>query len=148
MPRNIPPHITRNLLVNFCKFVISSKAIDLELTDQEWGMLYYQFKKGKPTAQVYGIVYLNWKVATFFGLNPEDLLRSIVKSQSDRVVRPRQVAIYFMREFGFSSEVIRKYYDFENHSVVVHSYKTVKTDMSTDPKFKEKVEQLTKQLMK
>jgi len=145
MSQNIPPHITKDLLINFCKFAINSQDIELKLSDDEWLSLYQQFRNGRPSMQVYGVVYLNWKVAKYFGLYPEDLLLSVTKSRRERVVRPRHVACYIMKEFGFTYKTIAKYYGYKTYTTALHAHKTVIRDMDTDPKFKEKIVDLFKE---
>lgn len=145
MPRNIPPNITKNLLVDFCRFVINSSGLDLKLSDSEWGSMYQLFKKANRSTQVYGLVYLNWKTAKAFGFYPEDLLPSVTRSRRRTIVRARQASIYVMREFGFSYRAIGNYYGL-NHSTAMHSYETVKRDMISDLKLREKVTTLLDQL--
>jgi len=69
-------------------------------------------------------------VAEFYGLNTESVCK---KTRKKEVVRPRQIAMYILREdFNVSFPTIGDKMGGRDHTTVIHSCEKVKNDLKTD----------------
>ena len=76
--------------------------------------------------------------AEWYGLDVDDL-RSSRRSQA--VARPRQVAMYLIKEtLGMSLSRIGDVFGGRDHSTVIHSIRKVEEEMDRDPTFRSQVE--------
>lgn len=75
----------------------------------------------------------------------EDRVRA--RTRKREVVRARQVAMHFSKEFtSHSLKTIGLHFGGRDHSTVIHANKTVADQMDTDPSFREEVEEIRHQL--
>jgi len=140
MPDNIP-NITKDLLISFTKFVLDWNGIHTDIKEATWDTMYHQFTKVK---KGYGMIFLNWKVANFYGVEPEVLF---TKSRKREIVLPRQIAVYFMREFHHNLNAIKRFYGYKQHSTVINAVKVVSNLIETDPKFRKMMGNLMDELL-
>jgi len=76
---------------------------------------------------------------------PPDLLRA--KTRKQEVVLARQVAMYLSKQLTNSSlKTIGLHFGGRDHSTVIHSYQSVEDHLSTDPLFKQNIEQLQRSI--
>jgi chromosomal replication initiator protein len=79
-------------------------------------------------------------VSEFYDI-PPDLLRA--KTRKQEVVLARQVAMYLSKKLTNSSlKTIGLHFGGRDHSTVIHAYQSVEDHLSTDPLFKQNIEQL------
>ncbi|MBI2676708.1 MAG: chromosomal replication initiator protein DnaA [Candidatus Yanofskybacteria bacterium] len=76
-------------------------------------------------------------VSDFYNISPNDLIK---RSRKKEVVRPRQIAMYLLREETKSSfpEIGQKLGG-RDHSTVIHAYEKVKTEEETDEITKQEI---------
>ena len=76
-------------------------------------------------------------VSDFYNISPSDLIK---RSRKKEVVRPRQIAMYLLREETKSSfpEIGQKLGG-RDHSTVIHAYEKVKTEEETDEITKQEI---------
>jgi chromosomal replication initiator protein len=79
-------------------------------------------------------------VSEFYDI-PPDLLRA--KTRKQEIVLARQVAMYLSKALTNSSlKTIGLHFGGRDHSTVIHAYQSVEDHLSTDPVFKQNIEQL------
>lgn len=76
-------------------------------------------------------------VSEFYNISPSDLLK---RSRKKEIVRPRQIAMYLLREETKSSfpEIGQKLGG-RDHSTVIHAYEKIKTEEETDELTKQEI---------
>ena len=76
-------------------------------------------------------------VSDFYNISPSDLIK---RSRKKEIVRPRQIAMYLLREETKSSfpEIGQKLGG-RDHSTVIHAYEKVKTEEETDELTKQEI---------
>jgi chromosomal replication initiator protein len=79
-------------------------------------------------------------VAEFYGLNSESLCD---KTRRKEVVRPRQIAMYILREdFGISFPTIGDKMGGRDHTTVIHSCEKVKNDLKMDKLLEQQINEI------
>jgi chromosomal replication initiator protein len=79
-------------------------------------------------------------VAEFYGLSPENL---IDKTRRKEVVKPRQIAMYILREdFNISFPTIGEKMGGRDHTTVIHSCERVKTEMKDNKHLEQQIEEI------
>ncbi len=79
-------------------------------------------------------------VAEFYGLNTESLCD---KTRRKEVVRPRQIAMYILREdFGISFPTIGDKMGGRDHTTVIHSCEKVKNDLKVDKLLEQQINEI------
>jgi chromosomal replication initiator protein len=79
-------------------------------------------------------------VAEFYGLNSESLCD---KTRRKEVVRPRQIAMYILREdFNISFPTIGEKMGGRDHTTVIHSCEKVKNDLKVDKLLEQQINEL------
>ena len=79
-------------------------------------------------------------VAEFYGLNTESLCD---KTRRKEVVRPRQIAMYILREdFSISFPTIGDKMGGRDHTTVIHSCEKVKNDLKTDKLLEQQINEI------
>ncbi len=79
-------------------------------------------------------------VAEFYGLNSESLCD---KTRRKEVVRPRQIAMYILREdFGISFPTIGDKMGGRDHTTVIHSCEKVKNDLKLDKLLEQQINEI------
>jgi chromosomal replication initiator protein len=79
-------------------------------------------------------------VAEFYGLNTESLCD---KTRRKEVVRPRQIAMYILREdFSVSFPTIGDKMGGRDHTTVIHSCEKVKNDLKTDKLLEQQINEI------
>lgn len=79
-------------------------------------------------------------VAEFYGLNSESLCD---KTRRKEVVRPRQIAMYILREdFSVSFPTIGDKMGGRDHTTVIHSCEKVKNDLKTDKLLEQQINEI------
>ena len=79
-------------------------------------------------------------IAEFYSITEEMMYK---KSRKKEVVHPRQVAMYILREqYDISYPSIGDKFGGRDHTTVMHSVDKVKTDLLTDKKLQEDIEEL------
>lgn len=69
-------------------------------------------------------------IATYFDINESSIFE---KTRRKEVVRPRQIAMYILREdCGISFPLIGEKIGGRDHTTVLHSYEKIKTELKTD----------------
>ena len=77
------------------------------------------------------------KVAEFYDLKEKDLLDS---SRKKEIVRPRQIAMYFLRtELKESFPSIGRKFKGKDHTTAIHSYKKIVKEIENDKKTEEEI---------
>lgn len=83
-------------------------------------------------------------VCDYYGID-EDRVRA--RTRKREVVRARQVAMYFSKEFtSHSLKTIGLHFGGRDHSTVIHANKTVDDQIETDPSFRDEVKEIRHQL--
>ncbi|MBE0559114.1 MAG: chromosomal replication initiator protein DnaA, partial [Proteobacteria bacterium] len=83
-------------------------------------------------------------VSEFYDVSP-DLLRA--KTRKQEIVLARQVAMFLSKELTNSSlKTIGLHFGGRDHSTVIHAYQSVEDHLSTDPVFKQNIEQLQRSI--
>jgi len=98
----------------------------------------------KPKDELISIEMIQKVVANHFNIKISDFK---VKRKNKGFVLPRQVAIYLSRKFtDFSLMEIGEKFGGKDHSTILHSIKKVDERMSSQPSFKEMMENLQSQI--
>ncbi len=86
------------------------------------------------------------QVASYFRLAPHNLSK---KTRLRTYLWPRQIAIYFTREYTtFTLKEIAKMFGLVNHATVIHSVKVVANDMALDKRKQNQLNQIKLNLLK
>lgn len=84
------------------------------------------------------------KVASYFDLRILDLK---AKKRSRAIVYPRQIAMYLARSLtDFSLPEIGEYFGGRDHTTVLHAYEKIGNDLRRDPKLKEFLDKLIRDI--
>ncbi|MBM3251145.1 MAG: chromosomal replication initiator protein DnaA [Candidatus Nealsonbacteria bacterium] len=84
-------------------------------------------------------------VAEFYDLKEKDIL---VSSRKKEIVRPRQIAMYLLREdLKNSFPFIGRKFDGKDHTTAIHSYKKVSLLLKKDKKIGEEIELIREKLL-
>lgn len=79
-------------------------------------------------------------VSDFYGVDPESIYN---KTRRKDIVKPRQVAMYILREdFDVSYPAIGETLGGRDHTTVIHSYEKIKLDLQTNPVLMKEVAEL------
>lgn len=79
-------------------------------------------------------------IAEFYGLNTESLCD---KTRRKEVVRPRQIAMYLLREdFNISFPIIGEKMGKRDHTTVIHSCERIKKDLKIDKLLEQQINEL------
>lgn len=79
-------------------------------------------------------------VSEFYGLSPENL---IDKTRRKEVVKPRQIAMYILREdFNISFPTIGEKMGGRDHTTVIHSCEKVKKELKDDKQLEQQIEEI------
>ena len=79
-------------------------------------------------------------VAEFYGLNTESLCD---KTRKKEVVRPRQIAMYILREdFNVSFPTIGDKMGGRDHTTVIHSCEKIKNDLKVDKLLEQQINEI------
>jgi chromosomal replication initiator protein len=79
-------------------------------------------------------------VAEFYGLPPESI---IDKTRRKEVVKPRQIAMYILREdFNISFPTIGEKMGGRDHTTVIHSCEKIKTNLKDDKNLEQQIEEI------
>jgi chromosomal replication initiator protein len=119
-------------LIN-CQSQLKNKALNItEVRD-----LIKNTSKPKKSLSVVEVIKL---IAEFYGLNSESLCD---KTRRKEVVRPRQVAMYLLREdFNISFPVIGEKMGKRDHTTVIHSCERIKKDLKIDKLLEQQIAEL------
>jgi len=83
-------------------------------------------------------------VAEFYDLKEKDLL---VSSRKREIVKPRQIAMYLLREELKSSfPFIGRKFNGKDHTTAIHSYKKILKELEEDKKLKEEISLIKEQM--
>ena len=77
------------------------------------------------------------------GISTDDLLSA---SRAKKVAFPRQVAMYILRERGYTLVTIRNIFGKRDHGTVCHAADTVKRKMAKSPQLADAVQRLTERV--
>jgi len=84
-------------------------------------------------------------VAEFYDLKEKDLLTS---SRKKEIVRPRQIAMYLLREELKSSfPFIGRRFNGKDHTTAIHSYKKIVRELEKDKKLEEEIHLIKEQVL-
>lgn len=79
-------------------------------------------------------------VSDFYGIDPESIYN---KTRRKDIVKPRQVAMYILREdFDVSYPAIGDTLGGRDHTTVIHSYEKIKLDLQTNPVLMKEIAEL------
>jgi len=85
-------------------------------------------------------------ISSFYDLSPEELIQ---KNRKKELVRPRQIAMYLMREeLDFSYPGIGEKLGGRDHTTAIHAYEKISKNLLKDEKLKEELAQIKEQLYK
>jgi chromosomal replication initiator protein len=116
-----------------CQAQLKNKA----LTIPEIKELIKNTTKPKKMVSVAELIKL---VAEFYGLNTESLCD---KTRRKEVVRPRQIAMYILREdFNISFPTIGEKMGGRDHTTVIHSCEKIKNDLKFDKLLEQQINEL------
>ena len=117
--------------------VVQTQLKDRNLTLNEVKNLVRNSIKTKKTVSVENILQI---VADYFGIEPELILK---KTRRKEVVRPRQIAMYILREdFSIAYPTIGQKLGGRDHTTVIHSYEKIKKELKTDAELTQQISQL------
>ncbi len=112
-----------------------------ELTINEIKNVLKNSVKPKKTVSIKDIVRI---VSEFYNIDEESIYN---KTRRKEVVRPRQVAMYILREdFSISFPSIGEKMGGRDHTTVIHSYEKVREDIKTDQLLLQEINQLRSML--
>ncbi len=107
------------------------------LSTQEVKSLIKNSVKPKKNMAVKDVVKV---VANFYGIDEETIYE---KTRKKEVVRPRQIAMYILREdFNISYPSIGEKLGGRDHTTVIHSYEKIKSDLGYNPVLNQEIEQI------
>lgn len=76
---------------------------------------------------------------------PEDLVRA--KTRKREIAQTRQIAMYFCKQLtNHSLKTIGLHFGGRDHSTVIHANQTVENQIETDPKFRERIEDIRRKI--
>ena len=94
----------------------------------------------KEPTKLITIDFIQRCVVEEFGISLQDLK---TKRRNKQVVFPRQIAMYLSRELTeLSLPEIGELFGGKDHTTVLHSYKKIKADISSNPELKERIEKV------
>jgi hypothetical protein len=110
----------------------------------DWGYIVKEYKKltlkTKP-----GLMYINWLVATHFGVEASDV-RTIKRVPT--YTTPKHVAMYLATGlYQYTQPELLEFYDLKDHSSISLAITKIENWLDTDKHFKIEVEQLTNKLL-
>lgn len=117
--------------------VVQTQLKDRQLSLNEVKNLIRNSIKSKKIIPVEDIIQL---VADYFGIEPDLILK---KTRRKEVVRPRQVAMYLLREdFSIAYPTIGQKLGGRDHTTVIHSYEKIKNEIKTDSELLQQITQI------
>jgi len=79
-------------------------------------------------------------VAVFYRIDPAEIKR---RTRAVRIVVPRQIAVYLLRELtGLSWPCIGKIFSFD-HTTAIHAYQKIKRNRAADARLNNEIQQIT-----
>ncbi len=141
----IAEHVTNNvrelegvLAALLARSALMKKDLNVELAKTVVGKL---VRNTKPELSIH---HIQKKVCEYFSL-PVNALQS--KTRKREIVQARQIAMYFSKKLTQSSSAsIGAQIGNKDHATVLHACKTVRNLRDTDKKFKDKIDEINKQL--
>lgn len=83
-------------------------------------------------------------VGEYFNINPEDI---ISQGRKSKVVKPRQIAMYLIREeLSASYPSIGEYFGGRDHTTAIHAYEKVKTELKNNNSLLEDIKRIKTQI--
>ena len=117
----------------------------MEITQHEIKLAKFEEKARQLKTELDYINLIKEEVADYFRLVPDSLSK---KSRLRTYVWPRQIAIYFTREFTtFGLLDIARMYGLTNHATALHSIRVVKNDISVDKRKLNQINQIKLNLL-
>ena len=84
-------------------------------------------------------------VAVFYRIDPAEIKR---RTRQAKIVAPRQIAVYLLRELmGLSWPCIGKIFSFD-HSTAIHAYQKIKRNRSAAARLNNEIQQITDAIQK
>ena len=84
-------------------------------------------------------------VAVFYRIDPAEIKR---RTRQAKIVAPRQIAVYLLRELmGLSWPCIGKIFGVD-HSTAIHAYQKIKRKRSADARLNDEIQQITDAIQK
>lgn len=127
----------------FGTYLLSHLGID-NPDDLDWRYIVSEYKKITMKTKP-GLMYINWLVATHFGLDAHDV-RTIKRVPT--YTTPKHVATYLATSlYKYTQFELRDFYTLKNHSSISLAIIKVENWLDTDKHFKIEVEQITNKLL-
>jgi chromosomal replication initiator protein len=115
---------------------LNRKEIDIDLAKQTLQNIIQHVEKEV------SIEFIQKRVVEHFGVTLDELKG---KSRKKELVIPRQVAIYFAKEYtDFSLKAIGYHFGGRDHSTVIHAIQSVNDMLKTDKEFRATIQELQK----
>ena len=128
----------------FGKYLLSHLGIVDNPDDLDWRYIVNEYKKITVKTKP-GLMYINWLVATHFGLEPNDV--RIIKKQPVYTT-PKYIVMYLATSlYKYTQFELRDFYTVKNHSSVSIAITRVEGWLDTDKYFKVDIEQITNKLL-
>jgi chromosomal replication initiator protein len=127
------------------RLIVSAQLTEKEITlDFAKSQLAELISSGKKKGVTYKQILR--AISSLYDISPDELIQ---KNRKKELVRPRQIAMYLMREeLDFSYPGIGEKLGGRDHTTAIHAYEKIAKNLARDEKLKEELVQIREQLYK